>query len=131
MHTTDANKQSKNCNTKLGDAADVILDSIGVPYYFVGREYIRDCVELFGSSDIRDITKGYKIVADKHGKRATQIERDMRHALEAAFNRYDAGGTLAEGYGIKTSAESAKMTNKEFVFTVLGLAKRQLPRLDD
>lgn len=104
-----------------------ILQEIGMPAHIRGYWYALEAVKLAAQdfSLIHAITKGvYPDVAEKFGTTASRVERDIRLAIEAAWDRGDVD-TLHSYFGYTVSAAKGRPTNGEFIAMVAGHSVRR------
>ena len=98
-----------------------MLQELGIPCSLSGFQYLLDAVSVFAESDYCPITSHlYPRVAENHGKKPSQIERAIRHAIETGFDRADPD-TLYKYFGNSTSPIKGKPTNGEFIATLARL----------
>lgn len=94
-----------------------LLD-IGVPAHLSGFKCLTDAVGLVEKNPayLRSITKElYPKVALLNGSNSTRVERAMRHAIEASFDRNRDPEAIKKYFGNTISANTGKVTNAEFI----------------
>ena len=97
-----------------------ILKHIGVPGHLLGCGYVREAILLAikNRNILTAITNElYPQVARKFDTTPSRVERAIRHAIEAAWDRGDVD-VLCGYFGNTISADRGKPTNKEFIATV-------------
>ena len=98
------------------DVRRILLD-IGVPEHLKGHRCLVKaiCAACLRPDVIGWITKDiYPTVASELGKTPGQVERDIRHAIEAAWDRCDLD-TLQRYFGNTVSPSKGRPTNGEFI----------------
>lgn len=104
----------------------VMLD-IGVPSHLLGYSYMRDAVLIACQKDgllSAVTTELYPKVALMHGTTAAKVERSLRHAVEATWNRANIEN-LHKLFGYSVSMKSGRPTNSEFIARVTELVTLQ------
>lgn len=115
----------------LEDVTD-LLHELGVPAHIKGYQYLRDAIVLsVQDSEMLDaITKVlYPEIAKRYQTTPSCVERDVRSAIEAAWNRGNPD-TLDELFGYTVSTEKGKPTNSEFIALIadkIRLSHRERP----
>ena len=106
-----------------GDIDTIVSDllrEIGVPAHVLGYQYIREAIKLAvqGKTLTHSMMNGlYSATAEKFGTTARRAERNIRNAIEAAWDRGDED-TLQKYFGHTVSADKGKPTNGEFIATL-------------
>ena len=106
-----------NTSIAIDNATVDLLKKIGVPPHLKGHPAIIHAVRLVitdrGYIDM--ITKRlYPDVAKLVGSTPSRVERSIRHAIECAFDRGDAG-SLYRIFGNFVNNNKGKPTNSEFI----------------
>ena len=96
------------------DKADKLLLKVGVPPHLSGYRYIKAALE---EKDTQRMMTLYQRVADRYGSKAILVERCMRHAVEAAFDRMEPA-VQEEIFGSTVSGWKGKATNSAFLMTL-------------
>lgn len=113
------------------DETDVIADllkEIGVPCNLLGYKVIIDAVLLclHDGDYLQSITKRlYPDLAIIHNTTASRVERRIRHAIEAAFDKCDIA-TIKSMFGNRIDIRSGKVTNGEFIAACMYRVRRRL-----
>lgn len=99
------------------NAISDLLKSVGIPVNIKGFRYLKNAIEIV-TKDITNmdrITKRlYQKIADLHNSTPSRVERDIRHAIEVAYNRGNPR-LLNEIFGYTIDEEKGKPTNSEFI----------------
>ena len=94
-----------------------IIHEVGVPAHIKGYQYVREAI-MIAVEDmdvINSVTKVlYPEVAKRFGTTPSRVERAIRHAIEAAWDRGDLE-TLQKFFGYTVSNSKGKPTNSEFI----------------
>ena len=102
-----------------------ILLEIGVPDALLGHSYLMSAIKL-AVEDARAcnaITKElYPRVAAMHLTSSSRVERAIRHAIEAAWDRCDLE-VLARYFGNTIHAAKGKPTNGEFIARIANVVR--------
>lgn len=79
----------------------------------VGTAMVRQAIKLWepGSSVTKEI---YPAIAKQFGTTASRVERNIRHAIESAWDRGDLH-TIESVFGGSISQDKGKPTNSEFI----------------
>jgi two-component system response regulator (stage 0 sporulation protein A) len=96
------------------------LKTIGVPANILGYLYARDAIALVmhDRAAINAITKIiYPAVAKSFGTTPSRVERNIRHAIETAWNRGDIN-IQQRFFASTVSYTKGKPTNAEFIATI-------------
>ena len=105
-----------------------IIHEIGVPAHIKGYQYLREAI-LIAVNDmdvINAITKEhYPQVAKTFATTPSRVERDIRHALEVAWDRGELE-TLQRFIGYTVSNTKGKPTNSEFIALIADRLQLQL-----
>lgn len=94
-----------------------VLHEIGVPAHIRGYEYLRQAIMLsvedphLLTSIVKDL---YPQVAQTFSTIPSRVERNIRHAIEVAWDRGDLA-TLEHWFGATISQLKGKPTNSEFI----------------
>ncbi len=113
----DYRDQAPDATDDLNDKITSILTRIGVPCSVLGFRYLREAIALV----VKDYDLVYAITSELYPKVAEifnvtpgRVERAIRHAIEAAWDR---GGLddQAEIFGNTVSPNKGKPTNSEFI----------------
>jgi len=94
-----------------------LLKSVGIPVNIKGFRYLRNAIEIVASdfSNIDKVTKNlYMKVANNFDSTPTRVERDIRHAIEVAYNRGNPQ-LLNDIFGYTIDEDKGKPTNSEFI----------------
>ena len=109
---------NSSCNMKL--VITDVLHKLGVPSNLKGYEYIREGIELIISrgGEVLPITKElYPSIAKRYKTTWTRVERNIRSAIECAYNRGDLN--LIETYfGMSVDFNKSRPTNYQFLATI-------------
>lgn len=102
-----------------------MLSELGVPARFVGYHYLLYGVELARQNRQylnRVTTELYPLIAERFGKRASNVERGIRYAVDMAFSN-NSRFTLADSLNVDECQVTRRLTNRAFI-TLLADAKR-------
>ena len=102
-----------------------LLTEIGMPSHLVGYRYARDyvCLLLTEQGKKMRVAQGYEMIGRDYRQSWKRIERGIRNAIQAAWDRGDM--TLLERYfGNTVDPEKGKPTNGEFLFRVAQIMER-------
>ena len=94
-----------------------ILREIGIPSHIKGYRYLKEAImELYYNSNyLGQITKTlYPEIARRNNSSTAKVERAIRHAIEAAWDRGNVE-SLDSIFGYTISSDKAKPTNSEFI----------------
>jgi two-component system response regulator (stage 0 sporulation protein A) len=94
-----------------------LLKSVGIPVNIKGFRYLKNAIEIVATdfSNLDKITKRlYLQVANNFNSTPTRVERDIRHAIEVAYNRGNPR-LLNEIFGYTIDEDKGKPTNSEFI----------------
>ena len=94
-----------------------LLHTLGMPTHVLGYEYSREAIliALGNKGILRSITKElYPAVAQAFNTTPSRVERDIRHAVELAWDRGDLS-TLHRFFGYTVNSKKGKPTNREFL----------------
>lgn len=103
------------------DKISKLLIRTGMPPHMEGFEYTRAALRLLEQDRgyMGLVTRRlYPKVAQEYGATAGKVERAVRHAVEAAFDRMPPELQM-ELFGNSLSARKGKATNKEFLAVML------------
>lgn len=97
------------------------LRTLGVPAHLKGYHYLRSAI-MIGLEDhsvIGQVTKIlYPVIAEEYKTMASSVERNIRHAIETAWDRVDVD-VLESYFGNTVNAKSGNPTNSEFIALVI------------
>lgn len=102
-----------------------MLSEMGVPARFAGYHYLLYGVELARRNPQylnRLTTELYPLIAERFGKRAANVERGIRYAVDMAFSN-NSRLTLADSLNVDECQVTQRLTNRAFI-TLLANAKR-------
>lgn len=94
-----------------------LLKSVGIPVNIKGFRFLKNAIEIVATdiSNLDKITKRlYLQVANNFNSTPTRVERDIRHAIEVAYNRGNPR-LLNEIFGYTIDEDKGKPTNSEFI----------------
>jgi two-component system response regulator (stage 0 sporulation protein A) len=107
-----------------------LLKSVGIPVNIKGFRFLKNAIEIVATdiSNLDKITKRlYLQVANNFNSTPTRVERDIRHAIEVAYNRGNPR-LLNEIFGYTIDEDKGKPTNSEFIAMIadcLSLRRRE------
>lgn len=105
-----------------------ILMEIGVPDHLIGHRYLKDDI-LSVIEDPNRLNKVvyslYPAIAKLHGSNVSRVERAMRTAIEAAFDRADYD-VICKYFGNTINANKGKPTNSEFIARIANIVKMRM-----
>ena len=107
-----------SCNMRL--VITDVLHKLGVPSQLKGYEYIRDGIEMIihKGRGVLPITKElYPSIAKRYKTTWTRVERDIRSAIECAYNRGDLD-VIEEYFGMSVDYNKSRPSNLQFLATV-------------
>lgn len=93
------------------------LQAVGVPAHLLGYEYLKSALSICmdNPAAIRSMTAGlYPAIAATHDTTASKVERGIRHAIEACWERCDKD-TLEIVFGRIVAGRGMRPTNAEFI----------------
>ena len=102
-----------------------MLSEMGVPARFAGYHYLLYGVELARRNPQylnRLTTELYPLIAERFGKRAANVERGIRYAVDMAFSN-NSRLTLAASLNVDECQVTQRLTTRAFI-TLLANAKR-------
>ena len=102
-----------------------MLSEMGVPARFAGYHYLLYGVELARRNPQylnRLTTELYPLIAERFGKRAANVERGIRYAVDMAFSN-NSRLTLADSLNVDECQVTQRLTNRAII-TLLANAKR-------
>ncbi|MHB1315582.1 MAG: sporulation transcription factor Spo0A [Christensenellales bacterium] len=111
--TTGQTEHIKYLQRKISD----ILNMIGIPPSLKGFQYLREIITVSLEEDglLKSVTKLlYPMVAEKYDTIPTRVERDIRHAIEVAWNKGRVD-VLHKYFGYTVDGDKGKPTNSEFI----------------
>lgn len=94
-----------------------ILHKVGVPAHIRGYIYLKEAIllALMDVEMIQSVTrKLYPAIAEKFETTGSRVERSIRHAIESAWDRGEAG-EKEELFGYTIHKSKGKPTNSEFI----------------
>lgn len=94
-----------------------LLKSVGIPVNIKGFRFLKNAIEIVSTdfANLDKITKRlYLQVANNFNSTPTRVERDIRHAIEVAYNRGNPR-LLNEIFGYTIDEDKGKPTNSEFI----------------
>lgn len=103
-----------------------ILLELGTPEHLLGHGYLVYALQLTveDESIVHAITKElYPAVAKKFNTTPSRVERVIRHAIEATWDRGDLD-TLYRYFGNTVSRDKSKPTNGEFIARIANVVRR-------
>ena len=105
-----------------------IIQKLGVPAHIKGYHYLRtailNAVENRGLMDC--VTKQlYPCVAKQYDTTSSRVERAIRHAIEIAWDRGDAG-VINSFFGYTVDSMRGRPTNSEFIALVTDKLRLQM-----
>ena len=107
----------KRSQRTLDEKLANIFITVGIPAHIKGYQFLREAIKMAIDSPeiINSITKKlYPSIADKFATSPSKVERAIRHAIEAAWNRGKIEN-INNIFGIKIYTASDKPTNGEFI----------------
>lgn len=114
---SETKKRFRKSDPDLYSRVTDILCDIGIPANLKGYDCLREAILMAVNNNhlIGAITKElYPGVAKKLGTTDNQVERAIRHAIEAAWERSDIK-VLQKWFGPRTNRNNSKPTNSEFI----------------
>ncbi len=97
-----------------------LLSRIGIPEHMAGYQYLREAIKLvIAKPDVINyiMKELYPEVGRLFATTACNVERDMRNAIQAAWNRGEKD--LGKVFGYKAISMEDKPTNKEFILHIV------------
>ena len=117
QHQAERDSQKPTPSFHLMNRVTEIIHEIGVPAHIKGYQYLREAI-IISVEDmdvINAITKTlYPQVAKTFQTTPSRVERAIRHAIEAAWDRGEIG-ILIKWFGYTVSHNKGKPTNSEFI----------------
>ena len=107
----------KNNNNGLEVVISEIMHQIGVPAHIKGYQYLREAIILSinNTEMMSSVTKLlYPTVEKTLNTTASRVERELRHAMEVAWDRGDVD-VLSSYFGYTIQNTRGKPTNSEFI----------------
>lgn len=107
-----------------------IFREIGVPAHIKGYRYLRRAIELVIENPAyqdKITCMLYPDIAKEFDTTAFRVERAIRHAIEAAWNRGDLE-VLKSWFGFTISGQKGKPTNSEFIACVSDELRLEMQR---
>lgn len=117
-----------NTNKVLEARVTEILRQMGVPAHIKGYQYLRIAIMMVieNMELVSAITKElYPSIAKKFETTSFRVERAIRHAIEAAWDRGDIE-TLQSFFGYTVSSVKGKPTNAEFICMIADRLRLQI-----
>ena len=127
---TAPEKNELRLSSTLETRITLLLREFGIPANIKGYQYLRKAIQMAVESpeSMNAVTKVlYPDIAKCHGTTASCVERAMRNAIEAAWNRGNVE-CLQKYFGYTISPHAGRPTNSEFIATladVLYLQEKQ------
>lgn len=121
-------KPTDDSSDKLYDVIEGTLNELGVPHHLIGRDYIACAIRLIISNDdyLNKLTYSlYPDVASSFGSTASRVERGIRHAVEATWDRGDTE-VFVKHFGNSIDRNKAKPTNGEFLACCVRIVRRRM-----
>ena len=97
-----------------------LLKRLGIPGHLIGYKYLNEAVRMVceDMSLLSSVTlKVYPRVARKYNATASQVERSIRYAIEAAFSTGNLE-IIDQVFGYTVNSKKGKPTNSEFIAMV-------------
>lgn len=109
-----------------------VLKEIGVPASLLGSKYMIFAIEKAISNPVPDrkLTRPgglYDVTAKTFGTTINAVERNIRHAIEVAWDRGDMD-TLQRYFGCTVSSLRGRPTNVEFIYTIANTIRIELKK---
>ena len=104
----------------LDEKISKIFINVGIPPHIKGYVFLREGVKMAvdDPSVINNITKKlYPMIGEKFNTTPSKVERDIRHAIEVAWNRGRID-TINSILGVRAYIGAEKPTNGEFIALV-------------
>ena len=105
----------------------VLLD-LGVPDHILGQRYLVAALTIVANdfTAVDKITSYlYPMVAEQYNTTGSRVEREIRHAIELAWDRGDLE-ILQVYFGNTISATKGKPTNSEFIARISNVVRAQV-----
>ena len=102
--------------------------AVGIPARFKGYPFLRTSIDIVirNPNAIHSITKKlYPTIAKKYNTTPNKVERNIRNAIEVAWDRGDLD-TLQRFFGYTVSNTKGKPTNSEFIALIADKLQLQL-----
>ena len=115
--TSFRQKLSENKGLSLEIRVSAILRELGIPVKLLGHRYIYDALLTVGESHLcirGAMDELYRYLAAHHGTTPPRVERNIRNAIEIAFDRCTPE-TLEKYFGNTVRFDRGKPTNSEFL----------------
>lgn len=113
---------------KLSDMTDELLDELGVPHNLIGRKHLHTAIRMAVTDEecLTQITSVlYPDIAKENNTTPSRVERAIRHAVEAAWDRGDYRA-LTHYFGNTIDRNKAKPTNHHFIAGCANIVRRQM-----
>lgn len=94
-----------------------ILMELGTPCHLAGYDLIRQAVVIMLSNEKIKQTDVYRQLAENVGKTQSQVERNIRHAIEVTFNNIRPE-TVKKYFGNTVDYNGVKPCNAQFLATI-------------
>ena len=117
LNYDDVFKDINDVDVILEHDVTKILHDIGIPAHIKGYTFLREAImDVYNNPKyLGQITKClYPDIAIKYHSSTSRVERAIRHAIEAAWDRGNVE-CLDNIFGYTISADRAKPTNSEFI----------------
>ena len=105
-----------------------LLIELGVPEHIKGSKYLRKAILAVTENEdlLNAVTcELYPIVAEAYSSTASKVERAIRHAVEAAWDRGDLD-VMARYFGNTISPSKGKPTNSEFIARCANIVRARI-----
>ena len=105
-----------------------VIQKLGVPAHIKGYQYLRTAIiDAISDRNLMEcVTKQlYPCVAKKHDTTSSRVERAIRHAIEIAWDRGDAG-TINSFFGYNIDSMKGRPTNSEFIALITDRLRLQM-----
>ena len=112
--------QLPNSSRNMKLVITVVLHKLGLPSNLLWYNYIREGIELIISrgGEMLPITKElYPSIAARYQTTWTRVERNIRSAIECAYNRGDLM-LLDRYFGMSVDFNKSRPTNYQFLATI-------------
>lgn len=95
-----------------------VLNEIGIPANMLGREYLATAIKTaYRNKEVPKIGKLYEQVATIHGTTKPRTERNIRFAIERAFNN-GVPDVMDKYFGNTIDIDSGKTDNSVFICSI-------------
>lgn len=116
---------------RVASIAD-FLKSVGIPVNIMGFRYLKSAIELVANdlSNMDGVTKRlYLQVAGFYNSTPSRVERNIRHAIEVAYNRGNPK-LLNDIFGYTIDEDKGKPTNSEFIAMIADKVQIGMNKVD-